>query len=74
MQIEKMSVQNEEKSIAKIDLKKGCSKVETFLKLTKRGPDCICVVCDRCFYPRSMTEFKCDKYSLDLKILFIQLL
>ena len=47
-------------------LKKGCSKVETFLKLAKQRLDCVCVVCNRCFYPRSVTKFKCDKYNLDL--------
>ena len=46
--------------------KKGCSRVETFLKLAKQGPDCSCVVCNRCFCPRRVTEFKCDKYNLDL--------
>ena len=46
--------------------KKGCSRVETFFKLAKQGPDYVCVVCNRCFYPRSVTEFKCDKYSLDI--------
>ena len=45
---------------------KGCSRVETFFKLAKQRPDYVCVVCNRCFYPRSVTEFKCDKYSLDI--------
>ena len=66
MRIEKMSTQNEEKSIAKIDLKKGCSRLETFLKLAKQRPNCACVICNIYFYPRSVTEFKCDKYNLDL--------
>ena len=56
---------NAKRRIAKF-LKKGCSTVETFLKLAKQGPDCVCAVCNRCFYPRSVTEFKCDKYNLDL--------
>ena len=46
--------------------KKGCSRVEAFLKLDKQGPDCVCVVCNRCLYPRSVTEFKCGKNNLDL--------
>ena len=46
--------------------KKACSKVKTILKLAKQEPDCVCVVCNRFFYPRSIAEFKCDKYKLDL--------
>ena len=40
--------------------KKGCSRVKTFLKLAKQGPDSICVFRNRCFYPRGVTGFKCN--------------
>ena len=67
MLIEKMSMQNEKKYIAKLFLrKKGCLRVETFLKLTKQWPDCVSVACNRCFYSRSVTDFKCDKCNHDL--------
>ena len=35
--------------------RRGCSRVETFFRLARQGPDCFCVVCNRCFYPRSLT-------------------
>ena len=31
--------------------KKGCSRVKTFSKLAKQGPDCVCAICNGCFYP-----------------------
>ena len=64
--IDKTSMQNEKKFVTKIVLKRSCSIVKTLLKLAKQGPDCVSVICNRCFYPKTVTEFKCEKYNLDV--------
>lgn len=42
------------------------SRVDRFLQAAKKGPTCVCVVCNRCLYSRTVLEFKVDKHDFDL--------
>ena len=44
--------------------KKSCNMVENFLQQVKQGPYCICTICRRRLYQRSVSSFKHEKYQI----------
>ena len=42
------------------------NRVDTFTKLIMEGPVNICIICNRCFYARSVLYFHQDKYDMDM--------
>ena len=46
--------------------KKSESRIHKFLKLSREGPTFVCIICNRCFYERSVQVVQSDKYALDV--------
>ena len=39
------------------------SRINKFKELAKQGPFHVCIICNRCLYPRSLIAFQQDKYA-----------
>ena len=45
---------------------KSESRIHKFLKLSREGPTFVCIICNRCFYARSVQVVQSNKYTLDV--------